>query len=58
MRVTFLKDTKDMREGKKGTFLKGQTRFVGELGKKYIDKGYAFDEAGKYIKKQKEEDNG
>ena len=61
MRVKFNKDTKDARENRRGTFFKGQIRTVSEeLGKQYIDKGYAVDVAGNYIKKEKKkiEDHG
>ncbi len=59
MRVEFKKDTKDARENRNGTFFKGQFRTVSdELGKKYIDKGYAVDVAGEYIKKKKVEYHG
>jgi len=59
MRVKFKKDTKDARENRTGTFLKDQIRTVSEeLGKKYIDKGYAVDEDNNYFKKKKIENHG
>lgn len=59
MRVKFTKDTKDARENRKGTFLKGQERNVSDdLGKKYIDKGNALDVNENYFKKKKIENHG
>lgn len=59
MRVKFNKDTKDARENRTGTFFKGQVRTVSEeLGKMYIDKGWATDEDKNYFKKKKIKDHG
>jgi hypothetical protein len=59
MRVKFRKDTKDARQNRTGTFFKDQVRNVSEeLGKMYIDKGYATDEDDNYLKKKKIENHG
>lgn len=59
MRVKFIKDTKDARPNRTGTFFKGQVRTVSdEYGKKYIDKGYALDVDSNYVKKEKIKKDG
>jgi hypothetical protein len=59
MRVRFLSDTKDLREGKTGTHKKNSLSVVADkFGKQYIDKGFAIDANGKYFKKIKAKKDG
>lgn len=52
MKIKFLKETKDIRKGRKGIFRKGTEAVVyDDLGKKYIDSSSAIDLNGKYKKK-------